>query len=338
MADNATSPAGQPVRPPAQPAPPARVVHVDCDTGIDDAMALLYLLLDDRLEITGVSTVFGNISAAAAATNCLRVLELVGRSAIPVARGAERTIRGDVPVLAPHVHGPDGLGNSDLPAPRTALSPSTAAELIIDTARRRPGEVHLIATGPLTNLAAALAAEPRLPELVAGVTVMGGAADAPGNQTPAAEANILHDPEAAQAVMSAPWPVTMVPLDVTMRELLTEEHRARLLRGGRVARFVGQITDFYFDFFRLDSFADRCSPCHDALAAAIAIGDVEPIEAPVIGVEVDCSDGPGRGATICDTRGRYRGHPAQPGAHCRVVLDTDGTFADALVSRMLDAG
>lgn len=317
---------------------PARVVHHDCDTGIDDAMALLYLLFDPRIEVTGVSTVFGNISAKMAAVNCLRVLELTGRTDIPVAQGAERTIRGDIPELAPHVHGADGLGNTKLPAPHTARSKQTATELIIDTARRRPGEVHLLATGPLTNLAAALAAEPALPHLVVGVTVMGGAADAPGNQTAAAEANILHDPEAAQAVMSAPWPVTLVPLDVTMRELLTENHRAQLMDGGRIARFVGEITDFYFDFFREDSFTERCSPCHDALAAAIAVGDVPSLQAPVINVEVDCSDGPGRGATICDTRGRYRGHPAQPGAHCRVALATDGTFPDLLVKRLVDAG
>lgn len=317
---------------------PARVVHHDCDTGIDDAMALLYLLLDPRIEVAGISTVFGNISAKMAAVNCLRVLELTERTDIPVAQGAERTIRGDIPELAPHVHGADGLGNTKLPAPRTAKSMLTATELIINTVRRRPGEVHLLATGPLTNLAAALAAEPGLPELVAGVTVMGGAADVPGNQTAAAEANILHDPEAAQAVMSAPWPVTLVPLDVTMKELLTENHRAQLMKGGRVARFVGEMTDFYFDFFRNDSFSQRCSPCHDALAAAIAVGDVPSLKAPVINVEIDCSDGPGRGTTICDTRGRYRAHPAQPGAHCRVGLATDGTFPDLLVKRLLNAG
>ena len=315
---------------------PAKTVHLDCDTGIDDAMALLYLLLNPLVEMTGISTVFGNISATTAASNCLRILELTGQTTIPVAQGAERTIRGDEPQLAPHVHGDDGLGNTGLPAPRTATSSMTAAELIIDTARRRPGEVHIVATGPLTNLAAALATEPHLPDLIQGVTVMGGAADAPGNQSAAAEANILHDPEAASAVFSAPWLVTLVPLDVTMRELLTERHRARLLAGGEIARFVGQITDFYFDFFHAESFSERCSPCHDALAAAIAVGEVTPASAPTINVQVDCSSGPSRGATICDTRGRYKNFPEQPGAHCRVVLETDGTFPDLLVQRLLD--
>lgn len=312
---------------------------LDCDTGVDDAMALLYLLGSDRAEVVGVSTVFGNISAAQAATNSLRVLELAGAAGIPVARGTETTIRGDVPVLAPHVHGDDGLGNSNLPEPVGRVANETGPELIVRLARENPGEIHLIATGPLSNLAIALGIEPRLTELIPRITVMGGAADAPGNQSPAAEANILHDPEAAQAVLSAPWHVTLVPLDVTMREIITEDHRERLANAGNpIASFVARITDFYFDFFHSVSFDERCSPCHDALAAAIALGDVIPISAPTIGVEVDCNDGPARGATICDTRGMYQNFPPQEGAHCTVVLETSGDFADRITERFATWG
>lgn len=312
---------------------------LDCDTGVDDAMALLYLLGSDRAEVVGVSTVFGNISAAQAATNSLRVLELAGAAGIPVARGTETTIRGDVPVLAPHVHGDDGLGNSNLPEPVGRIANETGPELIVRLARENPGEIHLIATGPLSNLAIALGIEPRLTELIPRITVMGGAADAPGNQSPAAEANILHDPEAAQAVLSAPWHVTLVPLDVTMREIITEDHRERLANAGNpIASFVARITDFYFDFFHSVSFDERCSPCHDALAAAIALGDVIPISAPTIGVEVDCNDGPARGATICDTRGMYQNFPPQEGAHCTVVLETSGDFADRITERFATWG
>ena len=312
---------------------------LDCDTGVDDAMALLYLLGSDRAEVVGVSTVFGNISAAQAATNSLRVLELAGAAGIPVARGTETTIRGDVPVLAPHVHGDDGLGNSNLPEPVGRVANETGPELIVRLARENPGEIHLIATGPLSNLAIALGIEPRLTELIPRITVMGGAADAPGNQSPAAEANILHDPEAAQAVLSAPWHVTLVPLDVTMREIITEDHRERLANAGNpIASFVARITDFYFDFFHSVSFDERCSPCHDALAAAIALGDVIPISAPTIGVEVDCNDGPARVATICDTRGMYQNFPPQEGAHCTVVLETSGDFADRITERFATWG
>ncbi|WP_199849569.1 nucleoside hydrolase [Blastococcus sp. Marseille-P5729] len=313
----------------------ARVLHVDCDTGVDDAMALLYLLLDERAEIASISTVFGNTTAPAAAANCLRVLDLVDADAIPVAVGASRSLRGDIPELAPHVHGEDGLGGVGLPASERPLDSRSAAELIVHAARARPGELHILATGPLTNLALALGIEPDLPALVAGVTVMGGAADAPGNQTAAAEANILHDPEAAHAVLSADWPITLVPLDVTMREVVTERHRAALAASDQpAARFVAAITDFYFEFFHADSYTERSSPCHDALAAAIAVGDVLPMLAPVIRVEIDCTDGPSRGATICDTRGRYRGFPRQDDARCRVVLETAGTFPDRLVERL----
>ena len=312
----------------------ARVVHVDCDTGIDDAMALLYLLLDERIELTSISTTFGNIAADVAAGNCLRILDLVDAAPIPVAIGAQRTIRGDIPELAPHVHGPDGLGGSGLAASARELSSLSGAELIVQTVRERPGEVHLVATGPLTNLALALGIEPDLPALVAGVTIMGGAADAPGNQSPAAEANILHDPEAAQAVLSADWACTLVPLDVTMREVLTERHRAALAASPEpAARFVAAITDFYFEFFN-SVYGVRRSPCHDALAAAIAVADVVPALAPVLNVEVDCSDGPSRGATICDTRGQYSGFPTQDGARCRVVLQTAGDFPGRLVARL----
>ena len=314
-----------------------RIIHLDCDTGIDDAMALLYLLLDERVEIVGISTVFGNISARTAATNCLRLLDLLGRTDIPVAVGREHTITGDDPALAPHVHGADGLGNVPLPPPTHKPVTARGPELLIANARRRPGQVHLLATGPLTNIAAALRIEPRLPSLVDGITIMGGAADAPGNQTPAAEANILHDPEAARAVLRADWDCTLVPLDVTMRELLTEDHRARLTASQRpAATLVAAATDFYFDFFRDDSFGVRCSPCHDALAAAIAVGDVEPVLAPRIPVEVDCTAGPSRGATICDTRGRYRGF-STPGTGVRVVLGTDGAFPDRLCDRLESA-
>ena len=312
-------------------------VLVDCDTGIDDAMALLYLLSSDTVDVVAMSTVFGNISAETAAGNCLRVLELCGRDDVPVARGAEVPLLGYQPVLAPYVHGDDGLGNTGLPPATLPLSPLSGAELIVQTAREHPGDLHIIATGPLTNLALALAIEPRLTELVAHVTIMGGAAEAPGNETAAAEANILHDPEGANRVLTAEWDTTLVPLDVTMREVITDAHRARLEAAGNpIASFVVAITDFYFDFFAKDSFAERSSPVHDALAAAIAIRDVVPLVAPVVTVQVDCGWGAARGKTVADTRGRYRGYPPIDGARCTVVLETDGTFADRLTQRFID--
>jgi purine nucleosidase len=315
---------------------PRTPVLVDCDTGVDDAMALLYLLHRDDIEVVGVTSIFGNNTAARCAHNTLRVLELVGRADIPVAVGAENPLVGEVTYLATHVHGADGLGDSGLPMEvSTPVSPLTAVELIDELSARHAGRLRILAVGPLTNLAHALDRIPGLEDRIADVVIMGGAADAPGNQSPAAEANIIHDPEAAQRVISARWTTTLVPLDVTMTEVLTEDHRARLEAAGTpVTRFVAAITDFYFAHYGMDSYGVRRSPCHDALAAGVLTGDVVPEVFPVIDVQVDCTDGPSRGATICDTRGRYRGYPDMPGGNCRVALRTDGTFPERLLSTL----
>ncbi|HEY0248275.1 MAG TPA: nucleoside hydrolase [Gryllotalpicola sp.] len=315
-------------------------VLVDCDTGVDDAMALLYLLGREDIDVVGVTTVFGNNTAERCAHNTLRVLELVGRPDIPVAIGAEKPLVGEVTYLATHVHGADGLGDSGLPMEvSTPVSESSALELIDRLTAEHAGSIRILALAPLTNLALALDALPGLEERVRDVVIMGGAADAPGNQSPAAEANIIHDPEAAQRVISAGWEATLVPLDVTMIEVLTEEHRTALIAAdSAVSRFVAATTDFYFDRYGQDSYGRRCSPCHDALAAAVLTGEVVPQVFPVIDVQVDCTDGPGRGATICDTRGRYRGFDPEPGGNCRVALLTDGTFPEVLVRSLIDYG
>jgi purine nucleosidase len=313
-----------------------KALLVDCDTGIDDAIALLYLLADPGVEMCGITTVFGNISAATAARNTLWVLDVAGRAAqVPVAKGSEVTLVGEETHRAGDVHGGEGLGGAEVGEPSGRVVDENAAELIVRTARERPGEVHLLATGPLTNLAVALRIEPDLPRLVKGVTIMGGAALAPGNITPAAEANIWHDPEAAQAVLSAPWETTLVPLDVTMRELMTEDQRRSLAgSGSAVARFAADILDHYMDFYT-SVFGRRCCACHDVLAAAVAVGDVEPTRAATVRVTVDTSPGPGRGATICDLRGQYKGKARQRGATCTVVLEAAGGFAEMVVQRLL---
>jgi purine nucleosidase len=316
-------------------AAPKKTLLVDCDTGIDDAIALLYLLADPEVEICAITTVFGNISAATAARNTLWVIDVAGRTGeIPVAKGSELTLLGEQTHRADVVHGGEGLGGAQTGDPAGTPVPEQAAELIVRTVRERPGDVHLLTTGPLTNVAVALRLEPELPGLVEGVTIMGGAALAPGNVTPAAEANIWQDPEAAQAVLSAPWPKTLVPLDVTMREVMSEEQR-QVLAGspGAEARFAAEILDHYMDFY-MTVFGRRSCACHDALAAGLAVGDVVPVRAATVRVAVDTGPGPGRGATICDLRGQYKGETKQPDANCTVVLETDGHFPNAIVQRL----
>ena len=311
-------------------------VLVDCDTGVDDAIALLYLLAHPDVEIVGVTSVFGNNTARTCALNTLRVLELAGRSDIPVAVGSENPLVGEVTYLATHVHGGDGLGDTGIaPADESLLSALSATELISQLAEQYEGQLRILAVGPLTNIARAIAADPRIVSRVRDIVVIGGAADVAGNQSAAAEANIIHDPEAAQAVLSANWDCTMVPLDVTMTEILTDDDRAALVAADTpVSKFVAAITDLYFDGYGKDSFGHRCSPCHDALAAAILTKEVVPEVMPLLHVEVDCTNGPGRGATIVDTRGRWKGFPDQAEGNCRVALTTDGSFPAKLLARL----
>ncbi|MEW2292839.1 nucleoside hydrolase [Streptomyces sp. NPDC006743] len=258
-----------------------------------------------------------------------------GRLTFPVSSGADATLRGAVDADASFVHGDDGLGGVRLPAPAAAPDPRHAVDLIIDTAREAGGDLHILATAPLTNLALALRKEPRLPELVPHVTVMGGAVHHPGTIGAVAEANIGHDPEAAALVLAAGWDLTLVPLDVTMRENLTEAHRQRLLAAGTpVSTLAGEILDFYFAFHERTALPFRGSACHDPLAAGIAVGEVVPRLAPRVHVTVDTADGAARGALVADTRGLYRGYPEQPGAGAVVVLETDSTFPGLLVERL----
>jgi purine nucleosidase len=315
-----------------------RKLLLDCDTGVDDTMAILYASLHEGIALVGVGSVWGNVDVPTATRNSLHAVAMTGVAGVPVAEGAAGPVSGRAPVYAYHVHGEDGQGNAGPRDFQAEPSGETAAEQIVRLARDHAGELDLVAVGPLTNLALALGLCPELPELMREVTIMGGAALAPGNVTPTAEANIWCDPEAAHAVFAARWPIVLVPLDVTMRVVLEEEHRTRLAAGGGIARYVAAITDFYFDFFAQAAFGRRCSAMHDALAVAIAARTVRPGLAPVVEVSVDTSDGPCRGTTVCDMRGRYRGYPEQEGAHCSVVLEVDAAFADAFVELLSAAG
>lgn len=308
-------------------------VIVDCDTGIDDALALLYLLHDPANDLRAITTVSGNIDATTAARNTLHVLTLLGRTDIPVAVGvADNQHTSYEP--APHVHGTDGIGNTNPPSPATAPVTEPAAELIVRMAREHPGELNLLALGPLTNLASALRLEPALPELVPHVTIMGGALHHPGNVTPAAEANIHNDPEAARIVLHAGWNITLVPLDVTMNHVLTAEQQTRLRnRATPTSEFAADILDCYLDSYESHVFDQRQAGCHDPLAAAVAVGDLTIHSGPIVAVDVDTGDGPARGATIADTRGRYRNYPPQPTAHTRIVLRT-ADFTSLLIDRL----
>lgn len=304
---------------------------IDCDTGVDDAMALMYAALHPGIELLGATTVWGNVDVPLATRNTLRVLDLVGRDDVPVAQGAAGPISGGDAEFAYYVHGRDGQGNAGDDAPVRAAEPKSAAQHIIDIVRAHPGEMWLVPIGPLTNIAAALALDPELPGLVAGVSLMGGTAMAPGNVSPVAEANIWHDAEAAAAVFRAPWRIVMAGLDVTMRVIITPEHRDRLLAGGEAAQYMARILHDYGEFYRNNALGVWSCAMHDTVAVAAAAGTLDVRLAPVVNVEVDTSGGPGHGQTIADLRGVYRGYPEQPGAHCAVLLDIDNGIVEEVI-------
>ena len=314
--------------------------YLDCDTGIDDALAIAYLLeaaADESrgIDIVGIGSVSGNVSAAVGAVNTLDLIALSGRADIPVAIGEHHPQGGEFRGGAPHVHGANGIGDVEIAASGASVVDESAAEMLVRLAREHAGELRVIAIGPLTNVAAALRLEPGLPSLVKELTLMGGAAAVPGNITPVAEANIANDADAAAEVFAADWFITMVPLDVTMPNVFLEHHRQALIDSGRpVAVAVGHMLDYYFEFY-VGVYGHRASALHDPLAVAIALGDLELKSAPVVRVLVDDTAGPGRGQTVCDLRGVYNGFPEQSGAHTRVVLALEEDFAPTLLARLL---
>ena len=208
---------------------------IDCDTGIDDSLALLYACASPDAEIVAVTCVAGNVDARQVAENTRAVLELAGRPDVEVALGRETPLVRPL-VTTPETHGPRGIGYAELPPAGQPLSQRHAADLIIEEARRRPGEITLVAIGPLTNVAVAVLREPELPRLLKRLVIMGGAYRSPGNTAPTTEWNITVDPDAAKVVFTAfgggdgvPRPIAL-GLDVTERAKFTPEHMTRLAR------------------------------------------------------------------------------------------------------------
>ena len=227
-------------------------VIYDTDPGVDDAMALVFQALHPDIELLGLTSVFGN---ATIGTTTRNARFLAGRFApgVPVAQGAAAPLKRAAPEPLAWIHGDNGLGNITMGAnPEATLDTRPAHRFIIDTVRAHPGEVTLIAVGPLTNLALALAGDPQVASLVKQVVIMGGAFGTDGvlgNVTPAAEANILGDPDAADIVLGAPWPVAIVGLDVTQRTIMSHDYLASLRdRGGAAGQFVWDVSRHYEAF------------------------------------------------------------------------------------------
>ncbi|MEQ8676930.1 MAG: nucleoside hydrolase [Aggregatilineales bacterium] len=229
---------------------PKKII-IDTDPGIDDAMAIFFALKSPELDVLGLTTTFGNGHTSLTTLNALRLLEIADRPDVPVAKGSDHALIADFDDPGAIVHGDDGQGNLNLPMPTTEAIPESAAEFIVESVQAHPDEVTLVAIGPLTNLALALRLDSQIADKVAGVVLMGGNAFTQGNISPAAEANIYHDPEAADVVFGAGWDVTMVGLDVTHQVYLSPED---ILRYGHMknplAQHISQILPFYQAFYK----------------------------------------------------------------------------------------
>jgi inosine-uridine nucleoside N-ribohydrolase len=201
-------------------------VIIDTDPGVDDALALLLAMRSPELQIEAITPVAGNVPLDLTLPNALRMVEIAGRTDIPVAAGAKVPLTRRL-VTAAYAHGENGLGGAVFPEPKTKPVDEPAASLIRRIVRKYPGEVTLITIGPLTNVAMALASDTELAPLVRGLVMMGGSLSG-GNITPAAEFNIYVDPEAARIVFQSGIPITMVGLDVTRKTSLTEQHAKTL--------------------------------------------------------------------------------------------------------------
>lgn len=247
----------------------SKKIIIDTDPGIDDAMAILFAFASPEVEVVGLTTIYGNVHTALATQNALRLAEFAGRPQTPVAHGADKPLVIPFDEAPEIVHGADGLGNTHQPPPHGQPIDRSAAQFLVETIMAHPGEITLVPIGPLTNLALALKLEPRIAQHVAEVVVMGGAATVNGNVNPAAEANIWHDPHAADKVFTAGWPVTMVGLDVTMATQMDETYLAGL-RASRTGEFIFQVSRFYQQFHKLAHGIDACHT-HDPSAIAYLI-------------------------------------------------------------------
>ena len=248
-----------------------RKIIIDTDPGVDDTMAIFFALCSPELEIVGLTTIFGNVHTQLATKNALRLLEIAGRTDIPVAPGADDALTQPYEGPVPTVHGADGQGDIFLPDPAGAPLDITAAQFIVEQLRAHPGEITLVPVGPLTNIALALRLEPRITEWVDEVVLMGGNALVPGNASPAGEANIRNDPEAADVVFGADWQVTMVGLDVTLRVHMTPEHIAEYAtHGNPMSDHITRVLPHYRNYFESNYDAEGIF-VHDSSAIAYLI-------------------------------------------------------------------
>jgi purine nucleosidase len=304
-------------------------VILDGDPGVDDAAAWLLAFASPELRVLGVTTTHGNVALAQTTHNAGVLLALAGEAArdVPLFAGADRPLLR-VPEEAHDVHGQNGLPAHDLPAPLRPPADEHAAQFLIRAARAAPGEITVIATGPLTNLALALRLAPDLAGLLREIVWMGGGT-AQGNRTPAAEANALTDPHAAAVVFGSGTPLRMVGLNVTM-QCIADPERVAALRalGNRAGAVTAELLEFYAGFYRR-RYGLSGGAMHDPLAVAAAVRP-DLLTWQAMPVTVDTTEGPNLGRTVCDLYG-VTGAPA----NARVAVGVDApAFFELFTERL----
>jgi purine nucleosidase len=314
---------------------------LDVDTGIDDAFGLLYALAQPSIRLLGIACVAGNVDLAKTTRNTRAVLALGGRADIPVWPGCAAPLL-HAPEDASDIHGASGLGYAVLPEPAADAAPVHAIDAIVAAAREQEGDLVLVATGPLTNIAAALLRDPDLPRRLKRFVLMGGAFREAGNVTPTAEFNIWQDPEAARIVFRAfgeagAAPMVAVGLDVTHRTRLVEtdfvdlsRRCAGLPRAPALLRFLEHSARYYFDLMEKRR-GGRFLIMHDPLAVGAAI-DPTFLVTKSVAIDVEISGELTRGMTVADWRGQWKRTP-----NAEVATEVDAprflaAFLDAMES------
>lgn len=313
-------------------------VILDTDPGIDDAMAIAYAIAHPDIELLALTTIFGNVRTHEATHNALALLDHWECGA-DVAEGEATPL--SMPANEPGylVHGRNGFGEVDIPAPTRSKHALGAVDYIIEATKRHPGEIVLCAVGPLTNLARLLERDPDVVSRVRAVVVMGGAVHRKGNVTPVAEANFWNDPHAADKVLGASWPLVLAPLDCTMPVLFTPDFMQALAdENPKMGKPLAEMAKFYARFYRSHQGLGGCVP-HDVMALSwLTVAGAFRLQKGALGV---VTDGPAIGQTLFQpggTQSRARCFDGRPDH--MVMIDTDPQLfmADYMKVMTLHAG
>lgn len=275
---------------------PKRII-IDTDPGVDDALTFLLAIASPEIKLEALTTTQGNVTVDKATRNALSVLELAHASQIPVAAGSMYPLVQPLRASA-YVHGESGIGNSQLPEPQSQPVSQHAVDYLIEHVLAEPNQISIFPIAPLTNIAMAIRKEPKFATAVKELVIMGGAIQEAGNMSPLAEFNIFVDPHAAHIVFHSGIPITLIPLDVTHKCLLKQEHVDRLLKiNSPISRFIRDALEVYLKFSYEKGFEG--SALHDPLTLATIIAP-ELLTLKEYYVDVDISGGVSMGKTFAD--------------------------------------